>query len=375
MPSDDPPYAERSSLRGTLCSGGTVVPATSSGGGEAKALVGQLVLAAQCPRGSRLPPGTAGAAWQLSEMILSVIHNETAAARDAQIEQLLSAVGPLIEAEKAWKYQLDDAVTVEEAMALKWVPMAVMGACDAVRKQCDMADVMNWFCGLDPAPEEFMRDYATSGQLRRIVRMVANPAATVRDRVAAANLSAMTTFKYFNGPPSSTAGRDATAGDGGAPKKMQQLQQVLIDSGLVCAFAQAQLAALPSTCCVDADTWLQFGDSCHIATGWLSTAMGISTAEHTPECYADVCRHFIDCGVGKTLCRFVEMFESCDPAGDARVTPWFALCLCVLQLLGQDRGTGRRILTECCTSRQVRHLTPCMLNWQERPAQPMKTPR
>eukprot|EP01047_Picozoa_sp_COSAG01_P122710 COSAG01_NODE_51585_length_353_cov_1.755906_1_plen_34_part_10 len=28
-------------------------------GGEAKALVGQLVLAAQCPRRSRLPPGTA----------------------------------------------------------------------------------------------------------------------------------------------------------------------------------------------------------------------------------------------------------------------------------------------------------------------------
>ena len=47
-------------------------------------------------------------------------------------------------------------------------------------------------------------------------------AATVRDRVAAANLSAMTTFKYFNGPPSSTAGRHATAGDGGAPKKMHQ---------------------------------------------------------------------------------------------------------------------------------------------------------
>eukprot|EP01050_Picozoa_sp_SAG11_P042586 SAG11_NODE_19692_length_461_cov_0.709945_2_plen_76_part_01 len=67
-------------------------------GGSARALVAQLLQAAKCPPGAALPPGTADAAWQLSELVLHSVSILDVEAKHGYLEQLMSSVQPLLEA-------------------------------------------------------------------------------------------------------------------------------------------------------------------------------------------------------------------------------------------------------------------------------------
>lgn len=149
-------------------------------------LVAQLLEAAKCPPGGSLPPGTAKAAWQLSGLCLESMSIRNMEERRACLEQLMSSVKPLLEAETSWRdptsvgeYYGDPA----EARALKFIPMAICMACDAAHMQYDINLV--WTSGQSQVTSpKFMREYVASTQLREAVQLLGDPRTSPRDRAA-----------------------------------------------------------------------------------------------------------------------------------------------------------------------------------------------
>ena len=66
--------------------------------GDPQVLVAQLLEAATCPVGEPLPAGTLEAAWQLCEVMVSIIALRDVEAQRTRLERTTVAMAPLIEA-------------------------------------------------------------------------------------------------------------------------------------------------------------------------------------------------------------------------------------------------------------------------------------
>ena len=309
-------------------------------------LVTRLLEAAACPPGKPLT-GTAEVAWQLCELMLSIITMRDEVLQRAQLERAMHAMVPLVGENKVVNDYLQCGLlpsdqAMDQARALRMVLAAYTLMCDSQFVEYRQNELMAWWVEWGGVPDDYAREYTSFARLQQESRHFENPGTSIRDRAAIANFFLNVTHQSLNSQEIE------------ASCKLEVLRNIL-ESGILQVMGAAMLTALPTSCSAEQDPWMQFGSCANALISVVTAGMGICNNEAVPELYNELCHHCIDNGWCTAMCRYIEMFERSDPAEDRRVEPWFGLIVNGVQLLASGKGTARRILADCCSSPKALH--------------------